>query len=386
MMRAPGVGICTILIFLALFSSGPLFAQSGGLAVTKSGQVPEDLYMVGATVQVLADVDGDVVVTGGSVNIVNAVSGDVLAAGGTVSITANVNDDIRSAGGSVAIAGNVGDDAIIAGGSVSLESASTVGGRAWLAGETVTVAGGVSRELRAAGKKIILTGMIGGDVELHAESIEIGPSAVIKGKLTYSAPKKAVVRNGAVIEGVVDWNETDFGDFDGWGTDFAGNLVFFLSLAASAIALFLIYPRLSTTAAQQLQHAPFKPLGLGLLIFFVTPFLALMLLVSTLGIPLALIVLALYVIALIAGLLVGIIWIGDVGFRGIGKVPDDSKWIRAWSIVAAALLLLIIGSIPVFGGLAFFVVLLLGVGSVMLHCYQLFGSRGNSPLTSKLAD
>ncbi len=385
-MRAPKVGIGTILMLLVVFSTGPLFAQAGGLAVTKSGQVPEDLYLAGATVQVLADVDGDVVAAGGSVNIVNTVSGDVLAAGGTVSITANVNDDIRSAGGSVAIVGNVGDDAIIAGGSVSLESGSTVGGRAWLAGETVTVAGSVSRELRAAGKKIILTGMIGGDVELHAESIEIGPSAVIKGNLTYSAPKEAVVREGAVIEGVVDWHETDFGDFDDWGTDFAGNLVLFLSLAASAMALFLIYPRLSATVAQQLQAAPFRPLVLGLLVLFVTPFLVLMLLVSILGIPLALIVLALYIVALIAGLLVGIIWIGDAGFRRIGKVPDDSKWIRAWSIVAAALLLLIIGSIPVIGGLAFLIVLLLGVGAVTLHFYQLYGSRGNSPLTSKPAD
>ncbi|MDH3638129.1 MAG: polymer-forming cytoskeletal protein [Gammaproteobacteria bacterium] len=351
--------------------------------MTKSGQVTEDVYMAGATVQVLADVEGDVVVAGGTVTVVNSVSDDVLAAGGTVTITANVDDDIRLAGGSVAVTGNVGDDAVIAGGAVTLGPGNTVSGRAWLAGATITVAGNVGRELKAAGGEIIVAGTIGGDVELYAESIEIQPSAVIKGNLTYSAPKEAVIHEGARIEGVVNWHELDprrdFGD-PGWS--FVGNLVFFLSLAVSAIVLFLIYPRFSRSVVQQLQDAPFKSLGLGLLVLFATPFVVLMLLVSVLGVPLGLIVLALYFVALIAGLLVGIIWIGDFGFRRLGKTPDESKWIRAWSIVAAAAILLIIGFIPFIGGLVLFFVLLLGIGALELHFYRLYIGRGDSPIST----
>ncbi len=387
-MRIPKVSICMVLVLSTVMSTGSLFAQHGGLTVTKSGQVTEDVYMVGATVQVLANVEGDVVVAGGSVTIVNSVSEDVLAAGGAVTITANVDDDIRSVGGSVAVAGNVGDDVAVAGGSVSLEPGSTVGGRAWLAGGTITVAGHVGRELRAAGGEIILAGTIGGDVELYAESIEIQPSAVIKGNLSYSAPYEAVIHEGARIEGVVTRQELDLHrDFGGPGWGLGGSLVFFLSLAVSAIVLFLIYPHVSTTVVQRLQDAPFKSLGLGLLVFFATPFVVLMLLVSVLGVPLGLTVLALYFVALIVGLLVGIIWIGDLGFRRLGKIPDESKWIRAWSIIAAAAILLIIGFIPFIGGLVFFIVLLLGIGAVKLYFYGLYVSRGDSPvITSKPAD
>jgi cytoskeletal protein CcmA (bactofilin family) len=381
-MTVPKVSICMVFILLTVLSTGSLFAQQGGLTVTKSGQVTEDVYMAGATVQVLADVEGDVVVAGGSVTIVNSVSGDVLAAGGTVSIAANIDDDIRSAGGSVVVSGNVGDDAVIAGGSVTLESDSAVGGRAWLAGGTITVVGNVGRELKAAGGEIILAGTISGDVELYAESIEIQPSTVIKGNLTYSAPKEAVVHEGASIEGVVNWHELDVGrDFDDWGWGFAGTLVFFLSLAVSAIVLFLIYPRLSTTVVQRLQDAPFKSLGLGLLALFATPFVVLMLLVSVLGIPLGLIVLALYFVALIVGLLVGVIWVGDFGFRRLGKIPDESKWTRAGSIVVATAILLIVGFIPFIGGLVFFIVLLLGIGAVKLYFYRLYIGRGDSPVS-----
>ncbi len=381
-MRMPKISICMFLVLLTVLSTGALLAQHGGLTVTKSGQVTEDVYMAGATVQVLADVVGDVVVAGGSVTIVNSVSGDVLAAGGTVSVTANVDDDIRSAGGSVAVSGNVGDDAVIAAGSVTLGPGSTVGGRAWLAGGTITVAGNVGRELKAAGGEIIVAGTIGGDVEIYAESIEIQPSAVIKGNLTYSAPTEAVIHDGARIEGAVNWHELDLGhDLDGRGWGFAGTLVFFLSLAGSAIVLFLLYPRLSTTVVQRLQGAPFKSLGLGLLVLFATPFLVLMLLVSVLGIPIGLIVLALYFVALMVGLLVGIIWIGDFGFRRLGKIPDESKWTRAWSIVAAATILLIIGFVPFIGGLVFFIVLLLGIGAVNLYSYGLYVGRGDGPVS-----
>lgn len=388
MMRTPKVNICMVLVLLTMLSTGAVFAQHSGLTVTKSGQITEDVYMAGATVQVLADVEGDVVVAGGSVTIVNSVSDDVLAAGGTVSVTANIDDDIRSAGGSVVVTGSVGDDAVIAGGSVTLGPGSTVGGRAWLAGGTVTVAGTVGRELKAAGGEIVVSGTIGGDVELYAESIEIQPSAVIKGNLTYSAPKEAVVHDGAKIEGVVTWQELDLHhDFGGPGWGFAGTLAFFLSLAVSAIVLFLVFPGFSTSVVQRLQDAPFKSLGLGLVVLFATPFVALMLLVSVLGVPLGLIVLALYFVALIAGLLVGMIWIGDFGFRRLGKTPDESKWIRAWSIVAAAAILLIIGFIPFIGGLVLFLVLLLGIGALELFFYRLYIARGDSPIsTSTPAD
>jgi cytoskeletal protein CcmA (bactofilin family) len=374
------LGIYMVLALLPVLFTGILFAQHGGVTVTKSGQVAEDVYMVGATVQVMADVGGDVVVAGGNVTIVNSVSGDVLAAGGTVSITANVSDDIRAAGGSIAVTGDVGDDAVIAGGSVTLGPGNTVGGRAWVAGGIVTVAGNVGGELRAAGGEIVVSGTIGGDVEFYAESIEIQPSAVIKGNLTYSAPKEAVIHEGARIEGAVNWHELDIRrDFADRGWSFAGTLVFFLSLAVSAIVLFLINPHFTTSAVQQLQSTPFKSLVVGLLVLFVTPFVVLMLLVSILGIPLGLSVLALYFVALLVGFLISMIWIGDFGFRRLGKTPDQSKWTRAGSILVAAAVLLAVDFIPFLGGLVLFLVLLLGVGATKLFLYHVYISRVDSP-------
>jgi hypothetical protein len=155
--------------------------------------------------------------------------------------------------------------------------------------------------------------------------------------------------------------------------------VFFLSLAVSAIILFLIYPHFTTSAVQQLQSTPFKSLAVGLLVLFVTPFVVLMLLVSILGMPLGLSVLALYFVALLVGFLISMIWIGDFGFRRLGKIPDESKWIRAGSILIAAAVLLVIDFIPFLGGLVLFLVLLLGVGATKLHLYKLYIGQVDNP-------
>ena len=377
-MNAFKVSFSGVFILFAVLSAGSLFAQQSGLAVN-GDQGAKDIYLAASTVQVSADVAGDAVVAGGSISIANSVAGDVLAAGGTVNITANVGDDIRAAGGSITIAGDVGDDLVVAGGAIVLDSASTVSGRAWLAGGTVTVAGNVNHELRATGENIILAGAIGGDAHIYAKSIEIKPGAVIKGNLTYSSPSEAEIHQDAVIEGDVNHNEIESDDFDDPGADFIGNLMFYISLAASALALFLAFPLRSISVVKQLQDAPLQSSGLGVLVLFATPLIALMLLVSVIGAPIALVALALYVIALILGLLVGVIWIGDIGFRQFGKEPDESKRTRAWSIAAAAAVLLIVDWIPFVGGLVFFIVLVLGIGGVIQFLYRLYIDRDGNP-------
>jgi hypothetical protein len=60
-MRISKANTYIVLILFTVLSTKSLFAQHSGLTVTKSGQITEGLYMTGATVQVLADVEGDVV-------------------------------------------------------------------------------------------------------------------------------------------------------------------------------------------------------------------------------------------------------------------------------------------------------------------------------------
>lgn len=365
-MKISKVSVVSIFTLIAVLSVGPIIAQHAEMS--PSG----DVYMAGATVQVLNDVEGDAVVAGGSVTIENSVSEDVLAAGGSVRITANIGDDVRASGGWVTIKGDIGDDLAATAFSLSLESGSTVGGNAWLSGYTVTVAGNVNQALRVKGEEVVLSGTYGGDVEVHANSIGLTSSAVIKGDLTYSAPGEAAVSDGAVIEGDVIRQESKLSDPETWLEAAVGSLKFYLSLAICAIVLFLVYPNWFGKVIERLGEAPFKSLGLGFVVLVVTPVLAILLLFSVLGVPLGLIALTVFLATLVAGILVGMVWVGDAGFRLLGQLPDKSKWSRVGSIFAAAAVLMLVGFIPYVGGWVFFIVLLLGIGAMKRYFYGLY--------------
>jgi cytoskeletal protein CcmA (bactofilin family) len=362
----------SVIFLLTTLSGGLVFAQQNNLSETKGRQISEDIYKAGGSVKLSTDVEGDAVVAGGILSIANSVSEDLLAAGGVVNITANIGGDIRSAGGSVSIGGNVGSDVVAAGGFVTLESTSTVGGQAWLAGGIVNVAGNVTQDLKATGRQVTLTGTVGGDVEIHADSIDIEPGAVIKGKLIYSAPRELVVNEGVIIDGAIERQEFALGNIETWGEAFAGSLKFYLSLALSAILIFFLYPRFSAKVVERLDEALLQSLGLGFVVLVMTPVITILLLVTGLGAPLGLISLAVYLATLIVGLLLGIIWIGDAGFRLLGQTPGRSKWTRVWSIVAAAAALLLVKFIPYIGGWVFFITLLLGMGAMKMYFYRLY--------------
>ena len=364
----------TILLLLSLFYSWALFAQQDD-AFT-------DIYDAGAAVQILEATQGDVVVAGGSVSIIKPVNGDVLAVGGAINISTDVGDDIRAAGGSVTLVGNIGDDAVVAGGNVVVDSATTIGGRAWLFGNTIHIEGIVEGELRAQAHRIILSGRVNGDVDLLANTIEIEPGAVIKGKLSYSAPKDAVIREGAIIEGEVSQSkfEINTNHANKQGNGFLGALMYYLSLTASAIVIVFIFPVRTLMATQQLEDTPFKSAGTGLVILLATPIVALMLLVSVLGMPLGFVLLGLYLSTLIIGFLIAVIWLGDLAFRKLGKQPDSSKLIRAASIAVGAALLMIIDVIPFVGGLIFFIISVMGIGGLVLFLYSAYLNRDNPSL------
>ena len=175
----------------------------------------------------------------------------------------------------------------------------------------------------------------------------------------------------AVIEGEVIWQEVKLTEPETWAEAALGSLKFYLSLALCAIVLFLVYPNWFGKVIEALSAAPLPSQGLGFVVLVVTPVLAILLFFTVLGVPLGLIALTVFLATLVAGILVGIVWVGDAGFRLLGQSPDKSKWARVWSIFAAAAVLMLIGFIP-YGGWVFFIVLLLGVGVMKRYFYQLY--------------
>jgi hypothetical protein len=348
-------------------------AQETGSTVVVRGARSENTYIAGGTVDVLADIDRDLVVAGGTVNVRQRVKADVLVAGGSVSLTGRVGDDVRAAGGTVTIGGDVGGDVVAAGGTVTLAPEAVVGGRTWLAGGKVAMAGRIARELRVAAADVSISGEVHGDVRIAARTIEILPTARITGDLAYTSLRPARIDPGARILGTVTYTRSDIAERAGR----IGRIVWALARAAllaglivAGVVLLLLLPGFTRSAARTIASAFWASLGVGLAVLVATPVVAGLLMVTIIGIPLGLATLALYAVSLLLGYLTAAVFLGDLGARWLGRGPDLSLGGRALALILALVALALARLVPVVGGIVGPLALVVGLGACARQAYR----------------
>jgi len=359
-------------------------AQQAGESVTKTGRVSEDFYAAGGQVTVSADVDGDVIVAGGRIVVDQRVTGDVMAAGGFVDLRADVQDDVRTAGGSVTVSGTIAGDLIAAGGSVNILSGARISGRTWITGGQLEIGGRLDNGLRAAGGSISIAGEINGDVELFADKISVLPTAKIRGDIRYTGRHEPVIDAGAEIAGQVSYEPLEMDLPAHAAAAWGGRIAMVMSLILTGVVLFLMFPSFARGAAQAIVSDAWKCLGLGLAVLIMGPIVALLLLVTIIGIPLAVMTLATYVVFLIAGYLTGALFLGELGLGWLGKDTRASTGLRVLSIVAAVLVLSIIAWIPLLGTFTTLAALVFGLGALKLQVIRRYSTAGRGTARAKV--
>jgi hypothetical protein len=367
-----------VISVISLILFGNASAQDAGERVLKQGTIQQDLYAAGGEVVIDADVTGDVLVAGGDVAVGKRVRGDVMAAGGQVSLSGEVSDDVRAAGGEVFINLVVGDDLIAAGGSVALDPGTRVGGRTWLSGGTVDVAGTLGRELRAAGGDITVTATVAGNAEIYGDSIHLRSGTVIDGDLVYYSTRAARIDDGAVVRGTVTHKQVDEYRHGAGAARAGGGLLFLVMLWVAVATLVWLFPQYTRQAARQLGAAPLKSLGLGFALLVATPVAAVLLMVLTITLLPGLALLALYLVALLTGFLVALVFVARRGAELMKQDIDGSRLRLVLMLAGAVVVFGVVQLIPLLGGLAWFFALLFGLGGGMLELAARYRATGAS--------
>jgi hypothetical protein len=154
-----------ILILLLPASVSALVTYNGG-QVTIDQPIQDDVFASGGTVDVNAPISS-LIAAGGTININAPVNGDVIVAGGTVNANSDIAGKLVAAGGMVVVRGRVGTNAVITGGSVDVGNQVTIDRDALLSGGTVTNAGQVNGNLTVRAQTFTNTGTAGHlDVQL----------------------------------------------------------------------------------------------------------------------------------------------------------------------------------------------------------------------------
>lgn len=146
-----------LLALLLLSSGGQGLRTYSGDSVLIDTPVNDDIFAAGSTVSINAPVDS-VMALGGTLNINAPVKGDVFVAGGQIHVNSDVGGKLVVAGGNVLLDGNVGTNLVAAGGQIDIFPGKTISRDALIAGRSVSNAGRINGTLTVSSNQFNNTG------------------------------------------------------------------------------------------------------------------------------------------------------------------------------------------------------------------------------------
>jgi cytoskeletal protein CcmA (bactofilin family) len=268
-------------------------------------------------------------------------------------------------------AGQATEEFVVLSGRADVPEGQTVGDLVVFHG-SATVDGTVEGSVTAFDAPVTISGRVNGDVVVFNGRVELQSGANVTGDVV--SQQAPVVASGATIGGTTKRLQTNT-NWEGFG--WAGKLAWWLAVSVSTLVVGLVLVWLVGRGAARILEAGRTrigpSIGLGLLLFFGLPLLAVIALVTVVGIPLGL------------GLLAALLLIYALGYSASGWILGRSilrgptSWFLAflvgWAILRVAAL------IPILGGLVWFAAVVFGLGALALAIWRARSASQVTPAT-----
>lgn len=349
----------TVLLVLAPWAWAAEFlcpGGSGGSAVLPEDRPAKNLYAAGATVSLKSPVRGDLTAAGGKLEILGSVERNLTAAGGDLKVAKPVGANARLVGGSVQVDGTVGEDLIAAAGRLLLSSGAAVKGDAVLAGGEITLDGPIQGRAWIGGGRVTLNGRITGNAVVHYdESLTLGPSCRLGGKLECYGPKPPLFEAETLIPAVHFHVSPSSQDSASRFPRLAGVFGLFglIRLAAWILAawiLTLLLPRPLRAVLGVIEMNPWRDLGLGFLIVLVSAVGIPILFLTAVGYYAALVVAAFLAAGLLLAHLLAGFYLGIL-LKNFRRKGERETFVPFRWVAAGVLALHLLGLVPLLGWL-----------------------------------
>ena len=263
--------------------------------------VADDFYVAAGNVRVDGEVTGDLTVGAGTLNVVGPVGGSVSLTAGRAEIRGRIGRSVRAVGAIVAVYGRVEGDVVAAGATLRLVEGASIGGDVVLLGGTVTAVDGatIGGDLRGTAAAVTVEGRVRGDVRVSTRQLRVTTGARIDGDLAYRGDAAPEIASGAVVGGTTG-SLPPIGLSAGVGWLIWANAALprlLLGLGVGVVAIMLL-PHPTVGAADRLRRAPLGTalVGVGLALFL--PLALVLLAITIVGLPVAIVGTAVYLLAL----------------------------------------------------------------------------------------
>ena len=226
---------------------------------------------------------------------------------------------------------------------------------------SATVDGTVDGSVTAFDAPVTISGQVNGDVVVFNGRVELRSGANVTGDVV--SQSNPVVASGATIGGTTKRLQTNT-NWEGFG--WVGRLGWWLAVSVSTLVVGLVLLWLVGRGAGRILEAGRTrigpSIGLGLLLFFGLPILAIIALVTVVGIPLGI------------GLLAALLLIYALGYGaaawilGRSILRGPTSWFLAF--LAGWAILRVVALIPILGGLVWFAAVVVGLGALALAIWR----------------
>jgi hypothetical protein len=383
----------------------------GGLMLAVSAAATAGNFgglIFGGDTTVTTPIAGDSIIVGGHIEVLAEIGGNLVATGGEVDIRKSIGKDLVAAGGTVTLAAPVLGNARAYASSVEITSDAKVGGNADFAGDHVRISGPIDGRLKAAGDDIEIDTTVNGDVDVIADHIALGPNAHVNGRLRYTTSSELQRDPAAQVNGAVErtlrgsggphnwrrWSrdssisDDSFGNWPiagwqnsirEWKDSYAHRGLGWLGGTCIVIALLIgaLLPGLTRGLGATVSSQWGWSVFLGLLVLVCTPILVTILVITIIGIPIALLVIAASFLLLFLGYIASGVALGDIALHQLAPARYNDAASRILAAVLAMAIVIAAARAPVVGGLVSIVAMLTGCGALLMQMRR--GSSAAQP-------
>ncbi len=357
-------------VLVPLLRIVPTIADATNVIIQEGTVQREDLYALGNSVFIEGVVDGDLIVATGKLTITGEVTGDVLGVvWDRAVITGTVGGSVRLGAVDVTTTGTIGDDLALvawsadAGGEVGRDIVGFAAG--------LRIGGTVGRDVRGQIGSFRIAGTVERSIDVAVRQLKLDSTAVVGGDLSYGSETEAEVADGSEVAGTFTRRDARTQLWYraarrviGIGSVFA--LVF------AGIALAWLFRRTWHRSVQAVQQRPGRTILVGLAATLGAPVAAVLLAITLVGLPLAVILFVLWLSALFLGPIPALAAGGERVLRGKGGL-------LAGFVVATVLWRGAMWVLPLVGGLLYLVVTVWGIGGWVLGAWETRRESALSP-------
>ena len=322
-----------------------IFAAAARVNIT--GKANEDVYVAGALVSIDTQTNGNLYAAGSNVVVKGKIKGKAFIAGADLTIDADIQDELKAAAASIIISQNT-----------KLATNSS------LAAALIEFNGNANNELSLYADEVIFKGNASGSVVIEGRKVELDETATINGDLIIRSSEEAIISPDANITGKL----TQLGPEDSKHADSSDGAGFILALSLSIFILGIVLIIFTRGFVEQgitmFRTKPGKSLLWGFVVFFGIPTFVILAMISIIGIPIGLAFLLLLPFLLLLGLTSASLALSDWMLNR--KTQPKKTAQRLLFFALGVILLVLIGFIPIVGGVLIWLALLLGLGAVSI--------------------